>query len=474
MASRFSVSSRWQAARQAAADVAANFSYLLIGIALWVGVLWQLRTVLQDYLDVGTVSGRNLVAVAVAGTTVTLWYLTSAAGPVAQSPAQLGWLRSDRSRHQQVALTWLWLIGATVVEVVSLASLVDLSDPYVTVVAFFAGSTIFAVPILAFAQRFGIEAITTALIGGFAAALVVVMGVYSVGAPSSLAGVAAFICLAVAGVVGLLRWWPLRHLKLKMIPRWSLIRAAAVRDALTGIAFFFDETAALVYRDQYRHVSRRHLSFRPFSFITRAWLRSFGQHWVFAVGAVVTAAFTARVTTGTAGAWVALVSAIALTFQVAPTWSDWVSAAALPRMLRANRLQAALLFLVLLTIPAFTAGLAGLVIRVTAGPSVVDTVWFYVAAVALPWLVLGTIGRQAANPKQEQIGFILTPDGMLVPVGLFERFVGPVFAPLILATVTVVWFAPAAVVALAVEGFHLISRVLKPSGSPAYPRGEQL
>lgn len=425
--------------RQVSLDVSGVLSYLVIGVALWVGILLQLRPKLVTYLGLGSADSQVLVVVLVGASAWALWLLASRLGPVSENAAELVWLPSARQRNWQLAVTWLSLTVVASLVAVTSVTLVAAGGRWLWVLVA-PLSIMVGIPLLAGAQRLGWEPWARAILTGLGGALVAAMGGQAL-FPASWIAVAVTVATAVV-VTGLQMIGQARRLRVpaQMIPRWSLLRAAAFRDALTGVTQLFDSTSALVYQDIYSVVRKRRLPLPALHLASRTGLRRLISYLLPGLVVVVTAAFFSRTTTPTVGMWLSFVGGALVTQHLAPGWTDWITAPALRRMFNARwwdslaLLLATLLPPVLATVLAiyacvsFTARPGGAALGMSA----------YLLAVLLPVWVLADISIETTTTASDG-GFMVTPDGLVMPTQILSRLGTGTAGAAIVASVAVIW-----------------------------------
>ncbi len=435
--------------RQVGLDVSGVVSYLVIGIALWVGILLQLRPSLVDYLGLGSADSQVLVAVLAGSSAWALWVLASRLGPVSENAAELIWLPSARQRNWQLAMTWLAMTAVALLVVITSVTLVPTGGRWLWVLL--APLTIMvAIPVLAAAQRLGWEPWARAILTGLGAALVAAMGGQAM-FPGSWMPVAFAVAAAVV-VTGLQMSGQARRLRApaKMIPRWSLLRAAAFRDALTGVTQLFDSTSALVYQDTYSVVRRRRLLLPALHLASRTGVRLLVSYLLPGVVVVITAAFFARTTTPTMGMWLSLVGGSLITQHLAPVWTDWITAPALRRMFNARWWDSLALLAGTLLPPILATVLATYAcVSFPAGHGAAAGAGAYVLATLLPAWVLADISIETATTDSDG-GFMVTPDGLVMPTGILSRLGTGTVGAVIVASVAAIWSTFAGLMVLAV------------------------
>ncbi|MDO5722453.1 MAG: hypothetical protein Q4P06_07945 [Actinomycetaceae bacterium] len=423
--------------RQALADISGAASYLVIGLALWAGVLMQVRPSLQRYLDLSTAQAWVLVSVIATSSTWVLWFLAAQMGPVAQRSSELLFQCSYRQRNRRLALTWLFLTAVALLIVFTTLLILNTSHRGAQLVGAAPLSIAVGCLLLALAQRYNYEQACRAAITGWGLAIVVLMAVntwwHLWWFLNIIAGTA--IVAAVVLVSGFMRAG--LRAEVQAVPRWSLLRAAAFQDAVTGVTQLFDSTSAQVYRDLHGKSQRMRLGRRP-GLLMRTWLRLAASSLPAAVVATLVAMFVARTTTVSAGIWVALVAALVLAQLHSSTWGDWFSSPALQRLVAARWHTHVGVFLVVLFFPVLVASVAIGAVLAAAGPWVYHPIWAHALAGLAPIIVLLT----ASEPEPAGSGFgefIVTPEGMVVPTSLLQNLGATIIVPLALVTLATAW-----------------------------------
>lgn len=413
-------------------DIGAWVFEAAVILGLWVGTVSYLRPIFHAHFGVGSFEA-NALLISLAGATVyVLWRGVSLAGPLSMPVSEMTWSRSSK-------MVWLRLVTVFVTSAIIASAVISIliafASPAIAVSVWAGvgavGASVGAVPVLATIQRldgdrFG-RGVSTALASG----MIVAMLLFLINAPSTAMLIGGAVSVG-AVLTGFLVDYLRSCRRLGGTPRWSLIRASEFIDAVIMSTTMLDSTRAQVYSDQRGRSRRFRLPGLPKTATVELVWRSFARTVTTSVPPLlltaIFTAFTHRILGPSTGIAVACLGVIAASNSVALTWADWDSSASMSRM-----------FATVMKYPSMNV-FAGLIggLALVAVPVVASASWNHKPHLWVVIALLATISmmleraRDAASGKSvTEGGYMLTSDGLIVPVGMLSTISAPWALPCI-------------------------------------------
>ncbi|MDO5720545.1 MAG: hypothetical protein Q4P05_07390 [Actinomycetaceae bacterium] len=399
-------------------------------LGLWVGTVSYLRTVFHAHFGIGTEQATALLVCLAAVTVYGLWRGVALCGPLSMPVSELTWSRS-------LKMMWLRLFTVFVASLIIAAAVISILVAFATPspptsvwvgVGAVALSTA-ATPILAVIQRADGDRLSRGISTGIATGIIVAILLFLMTAPARV-----FIFGAVVSTAIVIAGFLLHHLRsrshLRGVPRWSLIRASEFIDAAMMSTTMLDSTRAQVYVDQ------RGLSRRPrlptfsqsgaINLVWGLWSRTFITSAMRIALVTVMAAFGYRILGPTTGIVIVCLGVVFASHTVALAWADWDSSPGASRM-----------YATVLPHPSITvffsllSGLAVVSIPVVAIMSWghASTLWVLISLLSTVSMMLERSRDAHSHQTVSEGGYVLTPDGLIVPMGMFSTITAPWVVP---------------------------------------------
>lgn len=424
-------------------DIGAWVFEAAVILGLWVGTVSYLRPIFHAHFGVGSFEA-NALLISLAGATVYgLWRGVSLAGPLSMPVSEMTWSRSSK-------MVWLRLVTvfatSAIIAAAVISILVAFAWPAIAVSVWVSvgavGASVGAVPVLATIQRLDGDRFGLGVSTAFASGMIIAMLLFLINVSTSVMTIGGAVS---AGVVltGFLGDYLRSRRHLGGTARWSLIRASEFIDAVIMSTTMLDSTRAQVYSDQRGRTRRFHLPGLPQTAAVELAWRSFARTVTTSVPPLLlTALFTAftyRILGPSTGIAVACLGVIVASNSVALTWADWDSSANMSRM-----------FATVMKYPSIGvfAGLIGGLVLV-AVPVVASAswnhkphLWVAITLLATMSMMLERARDATAGKSVTEGGYMLTADGLIVPVGMLSTISAPWALPCIAVIVGAI-FRPA-------------------------------
>ncbi|MDO5729773.1 MAG: hypothetical protein Q4P71_09150 [Actinomycetaceae bacterium] len=407
-------------------DIGAWVFEAAVILGLWVGTLSYLRPIFHAHFGVGSFKA-NALLISLAGITVFgLWRGVSLAGPLSMPVSEMTWSRSSK-------MIWLRLMTvfatAAIIAAAVISLLIAFASPAIAVSVWVSvgavGASVGAVPVLAAIQRLDGDRFGRGVSTALACGMIIAVLLFLLNASSTVMIIGGVVSVGVV-LTGFLVNYLRSRRHLGGIPRWSLIRASEFTDAVIMSTTMLDSTRAQVYSDQRGITRRLRIPNLPQTATVELVWRTFARTVTTSVPRLlltaIFTAFTYRILGPSTGIAVACLGVIAASNSVALTWADWDSSANMSRM-----------FATIMTYPSMSvfAGLIGGVALVSV-PVVASAswnqkphLWVVISLLATVSMMLERARDAAAGKNVTEGGYMLTPDGLIVPMGMLSTISAP-------------------------------------------------